>query len=84
MWLMIRALLNVYIRVDSIDIVDDPLQESSTLILVENIPTPYVITSNISNKLVQSNTHTTNEIHVHKESTYNIQDDLVVPIASSL
>lgn len=82
--LMIRALLNVYIRVDSIDIVDDPLQESSTLILVENIPTPYVITSNISNKLVQSNTHTTNEIYIHIESTYNIQDDLVVPIASSL
>lgn len=62
---------------DSTSIVDDPLLESSTLIIVKNILIPYIVTSDIINELVQSNTHTPTEIYVYKKSTNDVQDAFV-------
>lgn len=47
------------------------------------IPIPCAITSDIVNKLVQSNKFALTKIHIYEESASDVQDDLVESTAPS-
>lgn len=53
-----RELLWVYFPKDSTCIIDDPLLESVTHILIASTTIPYMINNDIINELTKFNTHT--------------------------